>query len=137
MEAAVAVERNANSQSASRNDEIMGDGVGWSGRELDEIPVVRRRKANSAFADVPDDGTRKAAMIFGMIIVGFAGVGISLAQFSPQRQTIGFPACVQMAKNAERLACYDKAAAAAEAPFKGGSPFSTFSRSDPETGGQG
>ncbi|HML28751.1 MAG TPA: hypothetical protein PKE16_07925, partial [Hyphomicrobium sp.] len=71
-----------------------------------------------------------ASMLFGLIILAFAAIGISLPQFVPARQSDEFLNCVQIIESGERLSCYDKAAQSAAAPFKGGSPFSTFSRSD-------
>jgi hypothetical protein len=78
---------------------------------------------------------RTAGVLFGIIILVFACLGISLAQYFPEKRGTEFLNCAHIARGDERLSCYDKAAAGAASPFKGGARFSTYSRSDLTTSG--
>lgn len=111
------------------------EGAEWSDRELDDAPAATAHSVERSPATLSDDEMRAASVLFGLIILVFAVIGISLPQFVPEKQSDEFQNCVQIAGSAERLSCYDKAALSAAAPFKGGSPFSTLSRSDLEKSG--
>jgi hypothetical protein len=107
----------------------------WSEKELDDVSPTRRHFPDRGPLGLSDDQLRKAGLLFGIIILGFVGLGISLSQFFPERRGAEFLNCAHIARSDERLSCYDKAAVSAAAPFKGGAPFSTYSRADLTTSG--
>lgn len=74
-------------------------------------------------------------MIVGLIILVFGGIGIALSEFTTIEPQTAIMNCLHVAEDKERLACYDNAATRLSAPFKGGSPFSTYSRQDTEDAG--
>ncbi|MFT3730546.1 MAG: hypothetical protein QM780_03835 [Hyphomicrobium sp.] len=95
----------------------------------EEPRVMRHRRGNeeSSFAAID---VRKAVTIFVLIICACVLVGISLSGVMQVNEASGFLQCAHIRANADRLACYDKMATRAETPFKGASPFATYSRSD-------
>ena len=107
----------------------------WSGNELDDIPPTRVSYPGRRIIAMSEEEMRKAGLIFAVIMLLFAASGIFLSRFSPARTSFDLANCVHITRNADRLSCYDRAAMSGAAPFKGASPFSTYSRSDLETPG--
>lgn len=105
----------------------------WSDSELKDAPAHAVDWSTRAIS-LTDDQMRSAAMLFGVIILSFAGIGIVLLGFMSAEPQVALMDCVQIVDDTERLACYDKAATQLSAPFKGGSPFSTYSRPDVDGG---
>lgn len=107
----------------------------WSDRELANAPSHAVDWAKRTTIGLTDDQMRSAAMIVGVIILVFGGIGIALSEFTTMDPQTAIINCRHVAEDRERLACYDNAATRLSAPFKGGSPFSSYSRQDMEDAG--
>lgn len=105
----------------------------WSDSELKDAPAHAADWSPRTIG-LTDDQMRSAAMLFGVIILFFAGIGVALTEFMSAERQVALMDCVQIVGDTERLACYDKAATQSSAPFKGGSPFPTYSRPDVDGG---
>ncbi len=117
-------------KTAIETDSAGQAGLQWTGTEFDEISPSATSERSEEKVRMRDDDISKSAVIFAAIIVVCVASGLSLGLFFPEKWNDGSARCAQIAGNADRLACYDRAAESAAAPFKGASPFSTYSRSD-------
>jgi hypothetical protein len=106
----------------------------WSGDDLDEVAVAREPRAEERIIGMSEGEMRKAGMIFAIIILLFTASGIFLSDVASEIIPFDLANCIHIARNAERLSCYDRAVMGAGVPFKGASPFSTYSRSDLTSG---
>jgi hypothetical protein len=123
-----------NGESSSEKSADTPPVVLWSGSELDDIPYGFEPRYIDRTAGMSEAQTRTAALLCGLIIAGFAGVGIFLGEVYPEKQVAELSDCTRVATDTERLSCYDKVAnQSTTGPFKGASPFSTYSRSDVDT----
>ena len=123
------MEKSDGRQSANQTSSDDGRGIGWSGDELDDVPLGRVRRFVSSIA-MSDEQLCKAGVLCALIIVGFAAFGVALSRVAPEAHRVAFSSCANVVGSAARLSCYDRAAVSAGAPFKGGSPFSTYLRAD-------
>jgi hypothetical protein len=128
MEASVVIEDTG--KAGTETDFAGQAGARWTGTEFDEVRRFAASKAVTENVGLSDKDVGKSALIFTAIIAVCVASGLSLGLFFPQKRNDGSALCAHIAGNSDRLACYDRAAESAAAPFKGASPFSTFSRSD-------
>lgn len=103
--------------------------------EFENAPVHTVDWSKRTTIGLTDDQMQSAAMLFVLIILFFAGIGIALPEFTTTEPQVPFKNCLSIADDTERLSCYDKAATQSSVPFKGGSPFSIYSRPETEDAG--
>lgn len=120
---------------ASQAIECIAAAEEWSARELENAPSHEVDWAKRATIGLTDHQMQSAAMIVGVIILIFGGIGVALSEFTTTEPQTAIVNCLHVAEDNDRLACYDNAATRLSAPFKGGSPFSNFSRQDVEDAG--